>query len=154
MKISTKGRYGLRAMLDLAKHDIDGEAVSVQSISQRQNISESYLEQLVRMLRTAGLIKSVRGAGGGYKLAKSPDRISVGDVLRACEGDIEVVSCTSAGEEENSCNQAERCVARIVWETVNNAIEDAVDSLSLQRLLDESKDIDSEQLLDTTKCVN
>ena len=86
MKLSTKGRYGLRAMIDLASHEEEG-AVSIASISERQNISESYLEQLVRPLRKAGFIESVRGAGGGYVLAKPADSISVGDVLRVLEGD-------------------------------------------------------------------
>ena len=84
MKLSTKGRYGLRAMIDLASHEEEG-AVSIASISERQNISESYLEQLVRPLRKAGFIESVRGAGGGYVLAKPADSISVGDVLRVLE---------------------------------------------------------------------
>ena len=88
MKLSTKGRYGLRAMIDLASHEEEG-AVSIASISERQNISESYLEQLVRPLRKAGFIESVRGAGGGYVLAKPADSISVGDVLRVLEGGLE-----------------------------------------------------------------
>ncbi|MCR4956579.1 MAG: Rrf2 family transcriptional regulator, partial [Lachnospiraceae bacterium] len=124
MKISTKGRYGLRAMIDLAKHSQAGETVCVQSISQRQNISESYLEQLVRLLKKADLITSVRGAGGGYQLAKDASLISVGDVLRACEGDIKVVSCGD-DTHDAACDQAERCVTRIVWQSVNKAIEEA-----------------------------
>lgn len=82
MKLSTKGRYGLRAMIDLALYS-DEEAVSIQSISARQNISDNYLEQLVRKLKKEGLVVSVRGAQGGYRLAKPADEISVGDVLRA-----------------------------------------------------------------------
>lgn len=93
MKLSTKGRYGLRAMIDLASHEEEG-AVSIASISERQNISESYLEQLVRPLRKAGFIESVRGAGGGYVLAKPADSISVGDVLRVLEGGLEAVTCS------------------------------------------------------------
>ena len=152
MKISTKGRYGLRAMLDLAKHCQSGETICVQSISRRQNISESYLEQLVRLLRKADLITSVRGAGGGYQLAKDPIDISVGDILRACEGDIEVVSCGS--KDDSGCDQATRCVTKIVWDSVNNAIEDAVNSISLQQLIDESNALDRQDQLDTTQCIN
>lgn len=153
MKLSTKGRYGLRAMLDLALNDNGDEAVSVQSISGRQNISESYLEQLVRKLRTAGLIKSVRGAGGGYRLARPAADISVGDVLRACEGSIKAVTCET---EDSSvpCNQADRCVTRIVWERVNNAIEDVVDSISLEQLVEESKNRGNEGYVNTKMCVN
>ena len=87
MKLSTKGRYGLRAMIDLALYS-DEEAVSIQSISARQNISDNYLEQLVRKLKKEGLVVSVRGAQGGYRLAKPADEISVGDVLRALEGSL------------------------------------------------------------------
>ena len=85
MKLSTKGRYGLRALIDLALYS-EKEAASIASISARQQISESYLEQLIAKLRKAGLVKSVRGAGGGYMLAKPASEISVGDILRALEG--------------------------------------------------------------------
>lgn len=89
MKLSTKGRYGLRALIDLALYS-ENETVSIQSIARRQNISDSYLEQLMRKLRSAGLIVSVRGAQGGYKLARPANEISVGDVLRALEGSLEL----------------------------------------------------------------
>ena len=154
MKISTRGRYGLRAMIDLALNSEDSEAVCIQSISERQNISESYLEQLVRKLRTAGLVKSVRGAGGGYQLAKPASEISVGDVLRACEGSIEAVSCGSGTDTIPACDQAERCVTRIVWTKVNSAIEEAVDSIYLDRLVDESRKKNSDGKLDTRECIN
>ena len=136
MKISTKGRYGLRAMLDLAVNERTGEAVSVQSISKRQNISESYLETLISSLKKAGLIKSVRGQNGGYRLAKAAEAISVGDVLRACEGGIEVVSCVT--QDEKACEHSKKCVTGIVWKSVNEAIEGCVDSISLQKLVDEN----------------
>ncbi len=109
MKLSTKGRYGLRALIDLALYG-EKEAVSIQSISARQMISDSYLEQLVRKLKKAGLVTSVRGAQGGYRLAKPAQEISVGDVLRALEGSIEAVSC---GDENNAnCLGQDLCVAR------------------------------------------
>lgn len=90
MKLSTKGRYGLRAMIDLAIHSKE-EAVSIASIAARQKISESYLEQLIPKLRKAGMISSIRGAGGGYVLAKPAKEISVGDILRALEGNLDPV---------------------------------------------------------------
>ena len=114
MKLSTKGRYGLRAMIDLASHEEEG-AVSIASISERQNISESYLEQLVRPLRKAGFIESVRGAGGGYVLAKPADSISVGDVLRVLEGGLEAVTC-SVNEGLGGCDAADFCVTRSMRE--------------------------------------
>ena len=97
MKLSTKGRYGLRALIDLALYS-ENETVSIASISARQNISESYLEQLIAKLRKAGLVTSVRGAGGGYKLAKPASEISVGDILRALEGSLDAVKCPGLEE--------------------------------------------------------
>ncbi len=157
MKLSTKGRYGLRAMLDLALNNENTEAVCIQSIAERQHISESYLEQLVRKLRTAGLVNSVRGAGGGYQLARPASEISVGDVLRACEGSLEAVSCGSVspkGEESSSCDQADKCVTRVVWTRVNAAIEDAVDGITLDQLVAESHEKEKAGDLDTSECVN
>ena len=108
MKLSTKGRYGLRALIDLALYS-ENETVSIASISARQNISESYLEQLIAKLRKAGLVTSVRGAGGGYKLALPASEISVGDILRALEGSLDAVNCPGL-EEESSCGGSEFCV--------------------------------------------
>ena len=112
MKLSTKGRYGLRAMIDLASHEEEG-AVSIASISERQNISESYLEQLVRPLRKAGFIESVRGAGGGYVLAKPADSISVGDVLRVLEGVLEAMRPISASRV--LCGRGSMRELRTLW---------------------------------------
>lgn len=153
MKLSTKGRYGLRAMLDLALNSEHGETVSIQSIAERQNISESYLEQLVRKLRAADLVKSVRGAGGGYQLARPSSEISVGDVLRALEGSIEAVSCVST-DDRISCDQADLCVTRLVWERVNTAIENAVDSITLFQLVEESRRMRTIGEVDTKECLN
>ena len=119
MKLSTKGRYGLRALIDLALYS-DQEAVSIQSISTRQHISDSYLEQLMRKLKKEGLVCSMRGAQGGYRLARPAKEISVGDVLRALEGSIEAVSC---GEGKNQhCQGEDLCVARYVWQEINKSI--------------------------------
>ena len=106
MKLSTKGRYGLRALIDLAQYS--GEApVSITSISARQDISERYLEQLMAMLKKAGLVSSVRGAGGGYILAKDMREISVGDILRALEGSLEPVECPGL-EPDGGCKPDSR----------------------------------------------
>ena len=94
MKLSTKGRYGLRAMIDLARYS-ENEPVSISSIAARQDISERYLEQLVGLLKKAGLVRSIRGATGGYVLARNSGEISVGDVLRALEGSLEPVKCAA-----------------------------------------------------------
>lgn len=137
MKLSTKGRYGLRALIDLALYS-ESEAVSVQSIAKRQNISDSYLEQLVRKMKKEGLIVSIRGAQGGYKLAKPAEEISVGDVLRALEGNLNAVTCGD-DQEKGHCQGSDLCVARIVWERINESIKDVVDSIKLSELVEESR---------------
>ena len=110
MKLSTKGRYGLRALIDLAQYSAE-TPVSITSISARQNLSERYLEQLMSMLKKAGLVKSVRGAGGGYVLAKDMAEISVGDVLRALEGSLEPVECAGL-EPDGECKEIGRASCR------------------------------------------
>ena len=150
MKLSTKGRYGLRALIDLAMYG-EEEAVSIQSISARQQTSDSYLEQLVRKLKRAGLVNSVRGAQGGYRLAKPAEEISVGDVLRALEGSIEAVSC---GKEHNAnCLGEDLCVARYVWQKVNKSIQETVDSITISQLVEESRRIKKDPEL-TKNCSN
>ena len=136
MKISTKGKYGLRAMIDLAQYS-EQEAVSISSIAQRQKISESYLEQLVAKLKKAGLVVSTRGAAGGYRLARSASEISVGDVLRALEGDVRAVICTAQTEE--GCEGEELCVTKYVWQRINESIEKTVDEMMLDQLVAESR---------------
>lgn len=136
MKLSTKGRYGLRALIDLAQFS-EKEAVSISSISQRQNISESYLEQLVAKLRKAGLVTSIRGAQGGYRLAKPANTISVGDVLRALEGNLQPVECSALTDE--GCQGADLCVTKYVWQRINESIEKTVDEMMLDQLVEESK---------------
>ena len=142
MKLSTKGRYGLRALIDLAQYG-EQEAVSIQSISARQQISDSYLEQLVRKLKKAGLVTSVRGAQGGYRLARPAEEISVGDVLRALVGSIEAVSCQVG--ENPSCVGKDLCVARYVWQKVNKSIQETVDSIMISQLVEESRRIQENQ---------
>ncbi|MDD7739290.1 MAG: Rrf2 family transcriptional regulator [Fusicatenibacter sp.] len=148
MKLSTKGRYGLRALIDLASHDGEG-AVSIQSISERQGISESYLEQLVRPLRKAGLIESVRGAGGGYVLAKPADAISVGDILRVLEGSLDAVTCP-ANQENGNCEEADFCVTRFVWQKINDSITNAVDGISLGELVRENQKLSKRKIENMT----
>lgn len=105
MKISTKGRYALRLMLDLALHN-DGEYITIKAIAQRQEVSDKYLEQIVPMLSRAGYLKSVRGAQGGYRLAKTPKEYTVGMILRLIEGDLAPVACLE--DTPNQCPRASR----------------------------------------------
>ncbi len=137
LKLSTKGRYGLRALIDLAQYS--GETpVSITSISDRQNISERYLEQLMGMLKRSGLVKSIRGAGGGYILAKEAAEISVGDILRALEGNLEPVNCSGLHPEEG-CEAADNCVTKYVWQKINDSINQTVDEIRLDHLVEESR---------------
>lgn len=150
MKITTKGRYGLRALIDLAQYS-EIEPVSISSIANRQGISERYLEQLMTMLKKAGLIKSIRGAGGGYVLAKELTEISVGDVLRALEGNLEPVECT-AFSQDDTCAAAGGCVTKYVWQRINESINRTVDEISLEQLVRESKNVNSNPSSVEMKC--
>ena len=133
MKISTRGKYGLRAMIDLALYS-EQEAVSISSIAFRQNISESYLEQLMAKLKKAGLVRSTRGAQGGYRLVRPPAEITVGEVLRALEGGLNLVDCLL---EEDSCGKSCACPSRIVWMKIRDGLNNIVDGISLQDMIDE-----------------
>ena len=152
MKLSTKGRYGLRAIIDLARYS-EKEPVSISSIAARQDISERYLEQLVGLLRKAGLVKSIRGASGGYVLAKDVDKISVGDILRALEGSLEPVEC-AAFHGSDSCEAAGGCVTKYVWQRINESINRTVDEISLKHLVEESKTVQNSNLSTAKKCNN
>lgn len=133
MKISTKGRYGLRLMVDLAINATESQ-VSVKEIAARQNISDKYLEQIMTTLNRAGLVKSTRGALGGYSLAAPPNEITVGAVLRALEGTLSVVSCV---DNPSVCTNLENCKTAAVWERISQAVNDVVDSITLADLADE-----------------
>lgn len=137
MKLSTKGRYGLRALIDLAVNS-ETESVSISSIAARQGISEAYLEQLMAKLKKAGLVISMRGAQGGYRLAKAANQISVGDVLRALEGNLDAVQC--AGLSEEGCQGASLCVSKYVWQKINESITRTVDDIKLDTLVNESRE--------------
>lgn len=150
LKISTKGRYGLRALIDLATYS-EIEPVSISSIAARQGISERYLEQLMTLLKKAGLIKSIRGAGGGYVLAKTLGEISVGDVLRALEGSLEPVEC-AAYKTEDSCEAAGGCVTKYVWQRINESINQTVNEIKLKELVEESKNMQNRDFSLEMKC--
>ena len=153
MKLSTKGRYGLRALIDLAQYSKDAP-VSIMSISARQDISERYLEQLMSMLKKAGLVRSIRGANGGYILAKDVKDISVGDVLRALEGSLEPVECQGL-EPDGECKAADSCVTKYVWKRINESISRTVDEIRLDQLVEESRRLNPEgEEPDRSECKN
>lgn len=135
MKLSTKGRYGLRAAADLAVYGRE-DAVSISSIAARQKLSEGYLEQLIAKLKKAGLVTSIRGTNGGYRLARSEDEITVGDILRALEGDLSVAKCP---DDKSACSMYESCVTKYVWKRINNSISDVVDHMTLREVVESCK---------------
>lgn len=132
MMISTKGRYALRIMVDLAQHE--GQVpVSVREIAERQDISGKYMEQIISVLTRAGLLRSVRGAQGGYHLAKTPEDITVGMILRATEGDLAPAECVAHGAP--CCERGGCCPSKTVFEKVYVAINDVIDGICLRELM-------------------
>ena len=140
MKLSTKGRYGLRAMVDIAVYSQDSP-VPISAIAERQNISVRYLEQLLPKLKKAGIIKSIRGAQGGYMLDKDPKDISAGDILRTLEGDLTPIDCAAFTGDTSTCSGTKFCVTKTVWKRINDSVQQAVDSITLQELMEESIEI-------------
>jgi len=137
MNISTKGRYGLRAILDIARHGQE-RPVTLSAIAMRQQISEGYLEQLMAPMKRASLVRSSRGAQGGYTLAGEPQEIVVGDIFRALEGPLALTSCISEADEE-FCHMQESCGSRFIWEEIQKAISQVLASYTLADLLEHEK---------------
>ncbi len=133
MKISTKGRYALRMLMDLAAHQGDGY-IPLKEIAARQNISKKYLEQIVPLLNSYDILLTNRGYQGGYKLAKSPDQYKVGDILRITEGSLAPVNCLE--QDPNQCPMKEECPTLSMWQGLNKVITDYLDNITLQDLLD------------------
>ncbi|MBQ7886196.1 MAG: Rrf2 family transcriptional regulator [Clostridia bacterium] len=138
MMISTKGRYALRIMVDLAQHD-GAEPVSVREIAQRQDISGKYMEQIISVLTRAGLLRSVRGAQGGYHLAHEPKEITVGMILRATEGDLAPAECVIDGAQH--CDRRGACPSRTVFAKVYSAINEVIDGVTLLELIPECEPV-------------
>lgn len=131
MKISTKGRYALRVMLDLAMND-KGDFISLKDIAMRQGISNKYLEQIISMLNKAGYLRTARGYNGGYRLAKQPKEYMIGDILRATEGDIAPIYCVL---EDGKCDRKENCKTYSFWKGLDEVINSYVDSKTLEDLM-------------------
>lgn len=132
MKISTRGRYALRMMLDLAVNN-NGEPIRLKDISKRQGISDKYLEQIISILNKAGFVRSIRGPQGGYMLSREPKEYTVGMILRLTEGSLAPVACLDY--EPNDCERQSECVTLILWEKLNDAIKSVVDNITLQDLV-------------------
>lgn len=135
MRLSTKGRYGLRAMIELTSSQQEGP-IAIHTIAERQDLSERYLEQLLNLLKQAGLVKSIRGAQGGYMLGRDPTTITAGDIIQVLEGPIgpECINEINPGD----CKRAEICVAKNLWAEMRDAITAVLDSYTLADLAHES----------------
>lgn len=133
LMISTRGRYALRMMIDLAEHEHDG-FVALKDIAERQNISKKYLEQIIPVLNRSRLLQTSRGAGGGYRLIKKPDEYTVGEILRATEGDLAPVSCLEG--DVNTCPRCSECATLPVWAGLQKIVDEYLDGISLQDILD------------------
>ncbi len=132
MKISTRGRYAVRVMLDLALHNT-GENIKVRDIAKRQDISEKYLEQIISILSKAGYVHAIRGANGGYRLSDSPDKYTLGDILRLTEGSLVPVACLES--DTNPCERSGFCETLSVWKDLADAINNVVDNVTIGDLV-------------------
>ena len=140
MKISTKGRYGTRAMVDIGNNYGKGP-VSLRELAERQGISMKYMEQIVPLLKTSGLVRSTRGARGGYVLSRTPKEISLRDIIQALEGSWSLVDCL---DDEGLCTRAQKCVTYEIWNDLNKAIHTILDRTSLQDMIDRHREKNKE----------
>jgi len=136
MKVSTKGRYALRIMIDLSLHG-DENVISLKEIAERQEVSVKYLELIVAVLNKAGLVASTRGKSGGYRLTRAPKDYTVGSILKLTEGSMSPVACLSDGE--CTCDRADRCVTLPMWEELDRVIDGYLESVTLQDLIDQAQ---------------
>ena len=137
MKISTKGRYALRMLIDLAENQNCG-FVSLKDIADRQNISKKYLEQIIPIFNKSDILKTTRGSQGGYKLSKSPDKYTVGEILRLTEGSLAPVDCIN--QDPIECERSGECPTLPVWQGLNRVINEYLDSITLQDILDQQRE--------------
>lgn len=136
MKISTKGRYAVRIMLDLAMHNT-GECIKVKEIASRQGLSEKYLEQIISVLNKSGYVSSVRGAQGGYLLTKKPEEYTVGMILRLTEGSLAPVACVDEGNE--FCERMDSCQTYDIWRDIYDAVNNVIDNITIADLMEKEK---------------
>ena len=137
MKISTKGRYALRMLIDLAEHEGDG-FIALKDIAERQNISKKYLEQIVPILSRSGILRTNRGSQGGYALAKEPEHVTVGEILRLTEGSLSPVVCLDGDPAQ--CPRSTDCPTLPVWQGLNRVINEYLDGITLRSILDSQRE--------------
>ena len=133
MKISTKGRYGLRILLDIALYRVGDKPRMIREIANNQEISEKYISRLIIELRKAGMVKSIRGSKGGYRISREPKEITLLDVVEVMEGPVSIVDCVSA---RDCCPRIASCVTREIWTELNNQIREALQKITLQEIID------------------
>mgnify|MGYP004703362743 FL=1 len=138
MMISTKGRYALRVMIDLAEH-CNGEYIPMKDVVKRQQVSQKYVERIMTMLSKANFVEAVHGKGGGYRLNRSPDEYIVGDILRLTEGSLAPVACLDCDAEE--CERADQCRTLPMWKELNNRITDFFDGITIADLMKKNIEI-------------
>ena len=138
MKISTKGRYALRMLIDLAEHSNDG-FIALKDIAERQGISKKYLEQIVPILNRSDLLQTNRGFQGGYKLAQAPSKYTIGKILRLTEGSLSPVACLD--QDPILCERRGDCVTLPIWQGLNKVINDYLESITLQDVLDQQREL-------------
>ena len=137
MRISTKGRYALRMLIDLAEHQNCGY-VALKDIADRQNISKKYLEQIIPIFNKSDILKTTRGSQGGYQLSKSPEKYTVGEILRLTEGSLAPVDCLN--QDPIECDRSGECATLPVWQGLNRVINEYLDSITLQDILDQQRE--------------
>ncbi|EHL16518.1 RrF2 family transcriptional regulator [Peptoanaerobacter stomatis] len=133
MIVSTKGRYALKAVFELAMTDID-TPMSLNTISERTDLSELYLEQIFSVLKKKGIVKSIRGVQGGYLLTRKPDEISAGEIIKALEGELSPSKCLI---DEGYCDMLDRCPTYMIWDRIKKSIDEVIDNTTLQDMIDE-----------------
>jgi Rrf2 family protein len=131
LRLSTRGQYGVRAMFEIARGYPD-RPVTIKEISERQDVSVAYLEQILSRLRRAGIIRSVRGPGGGYLLSRGPDQISIASILNELEGPMAITSCLDPDE---GCVRIDHCVTHLLWKALGEQMEEFLSTITLKNLI-------------------
>ena len=147
MRLSTKSRYGVRAIFDIAYHS-GGLPTQIKEISKRQEITPRYLEQIFQKLKRAGIVKSIRGPKGGYYLARKPEKIMVSDIIRAMDESIEPVFCARPAKGRKKCRREEACVAQMIWREAGQRLSAFFDSITIERMCKMAKGLGIEKQLD------
>jgi Rrf2 family protein len=147
MRLSTQSRYGVRAIFDIAYHS-EGLETQVKDISRRQGISQRYLEQIFQKLKKAGIVGSKRGPSGGYFLNKTPESITIGEVIRITEGDITPVLCVNPEDSSQPCERSRECVTQMVWDEAGKRLKEYFDSVTIKDLCKLAKEMGLKKDLD------